>query len=105
MFSCSTTFVFCFVTFRCITVGASAMQIDPIDRDDYFAKNAEFSAWLRDSKGKFFNEMDSDETRALFGMLLALTGELTPLPCRFFYTAHLGLHMYINMSSQHLRVS
>lgn len=60
--------LFFLVTFRCITVGASAMQIDPIDRDDYFAKNAEFSTWLRDSKGKFFNEMDSDETRALFGM-------------------------------------
>ena len=44
------------------------LQIDNIDKDDYFAKNAEFTAWLREQRGKFFNEMDSIETRALFGV-------------------------------------
>ena len=43
------------------------MQIDNITKDDYFAKNAEFTAWLRDEKGKLFNDMDADETRAFFG--------------------------------------
>lgn len=46
------------------------MQIEQISADDYFAKNAEFTAWLRDERGKFFNEMDADETRALFGAKL-----------------------------------
>ncbi len=45
----------------------AALQVDNINKDDYFAKNAEFAAWLREEKGKFFNQMDSDETRALFG--------------------------------------
>lgn len=41
-------------------------QINTITKDDYFAKNAEFTAWLRDEKGKLFNDMDADATRALF---------------------------------------
>ena len=45
-----------------------ATQIENIDKDDYFAKNAEFTAWLREQRSKYFNEMDSDETRALFGV-------------------------------------
>ncbi len=45
-----------------------ALQIDTIDKDDYFAKNAEFTAWLREQRSKYFNEMDSHETRALFGV-------------------------------------
>lgn len=28
--------------------------IEPISKDDYFTKNAEFAAWLKDSKGVFF---------------------------------------------------
>ncbi|DBB00835.1 TPA: hypothetical protein ACH3X1_000762 [Trebouxia sp. C0004] len=44
----------------------SNTQIENIDKDDYFAKNAEFTAWLREQRSKYFNEMDSDETRALF---------------------------------------
>ncbi|DBB00478.1 hypothetical protein WJX82_000952 [Trebouxia sp. C0006] len=44
----------------------SNTQIDTIDKDDYFAKNAEFTAWLREQRSKYFNEMDSHETRALF---------------------------------------
>ena len=28
--------------------------LQPISSDDYFTKNAEFAAWLRDSRGKFF---------------------------------------------------
>lgn len=49
------------------------LQIDSIDKDDYFIKNAEFTTWLREHKSKFFNEMDSDETRALFGKILHTT--------------------------------
>lgn len=49
------------------------MQIQSIDKDDYFLKNAEFTTWLREHRSKFFNEMDSDETRALFGKIV-LTG-------------------------------
>ncbi len=45
-----------------------ATQIENIDKDDYFAKNAEFTAWLREQRSKYFNEMDSEETRALFGV-------------------------------------
>lgn len=44
------------------------MQISNIDKDDYFVKNAEFTAWLRDQRGTFFNELDSDQARSLFGM-------------------------------------
>jgi hypothetical protein len=29
-------------------------DVDPISKDDYFLKNAEFAAWLRESRGKFF---------------------------------------------------
>ena len=43
------------------------MQIDHINKDDYFVKNAEFTTWLREHRSKFFNELDSNETRALFG--------------------------------------
>lgn len=50
------------------TLCVFAMQIEIIDKDDYFAKNTEFTAWLREQKSKYFNEMDSDETRALFGV-------------------------------------
>ncbi len=28
--------------------------IQPISKDDYFTKNAEFAAWLKDTKGVFF---------------------------------------------------
>lgn len=47
--------------------GCFTLQISTIDKDDYFVKNAEFTAWLRDKQGKFFNELDSDQSRALFG--------------------------------------
>ena len=47
--------------------GCFVLQITTIDKDDYFVKNAEFTAWLRDKKGKFFNELDSVQSRALFG--------------------------------------
>ena len=43
------------------------MQISNIDKDDYFVKNAEFTAWLRDQRGIFFNELESDQARSLFG--------------------------------------
>ena len=46
------------------------LQIESINKDDYFVKNAEFTTWLREHKSKFFNEMDSDETRALFGKIV-----------------------------------
>ncbi|KAL3162158.1 hypothetical protein ABBQ32_009866 [Trebouxia sp. C0010 RCD-2024] len=45
----------------------SSTQITNIGKDDYFVKNAEFTTWLTEHRSKFFNELDSDETRALFG--------------------------------------
>ncbi|KAK9830029.1 hypothetical protein WJX72_009298 [[Myrmecia] bisecta] len=41
-------------------------SIATINEDDYFAKNPEFSTWLRDERGQFFNELSADETHALF---------------------------------------
>lgn len=50
----------------------AALQITSIGKDDYFAKNTEFTTWLREHRNKFFNELDSDETRALFGKILCI---------------------------------
>jgi hypothetical protein len=38
-----------------------------ITKDDYFAKSAEFTAWLSEVRGQLFNTLTSEETHALFG--------------------------------------
>ncbi|KAK2078562.1 hypothetical protein QBZ16_003402 [Prototheca wickerhamii] len=35
--------------------------------DDYFARNAEFSKWLKEERGEYFNDLGGDEARARFG--------------------------------------
>lgn len=30
--------------------------VEPISKDDYFLKNGEFAAWLREARGKFFRQ-------------------------------------------------
>ncbi|KAL4419943.1 hypothetical protein ABPG75_007041 [Micractinium tetrahymenae] len=45
--------------------------IQPISKDDYFTKNAEFAAWLKDSKGVFFSEQSTEQNRAAFDEFVA----------------------------------
>lgn len=42
------------------------MQIDKISSDSYFVRNPEFTAWLRDERGKYFNDLPTIEARELF---------------------------------------
>ena len=42
------------------------MQIENISSESYFMRNPEFTAWLRDEKGKFFNDLPSVEAREMF---------------------------------------
>ncbi|KAG0167190.1 hypothetical protein DFQ28_005687 [Apophysomyces sp. BC1034] len=41
-------------------------QIQPISDDDYFEKATEFRLWLKDAKHKYFNELDSNDSRRYF---------------------------------------
>ncbi len=45
-------------------------QVTPISEDDYFAKNPEFSAWLRDVKHIHFNELAAEAAREHFKVCL-----------------------------------
>lgn len=42
------------------------LQVTPISEDDYFAKNPEFSAWLRDLQHIHFNELTAEASRDKF---------------------------------------
>lgn len=42
-------------------------DIKPISRDEYFQRNPEFSLWLREARGRFFSQLDSEQSHALFG--------------------------------------
>ncbi|KAL4068903.1 hypothetical protein V8B97DRAFT_768625 [Scleroderma yunnanense] len=37
-----------------------------ISESDYFLKNTEFTIWLKDEKGKYFNELSGDRARSYF---------------------------------------
>ncbi|KAL6629103.1 hypothetical protein ACP70R_028868 [Stipagrostis hirtigluma subsp. patula] len=37
-----------------------------ISKDDYFSKNNEFAAWLKEEKGKYFSDLSSKSARELF---------------------------------------
>ncbi|XP_058097115.1 style cell-cycle inhibitor 1-A [Magnolia sinica] len=37
-----------------------------LSNDDYFAKNNEFSTWLKEEKGLFFSDLSSEDARKLF---------------------------------------
>ncbi|KAI6120962.1 hypothetical protein EDD16DRAFT_1573863 [Pisolithus croceorrhizus] len=40
--------------------------VSPISESDYFLKNSEFGIWLRDEKGKYFNELSGERARSYF---------------------------------------
>ncbi|KAL0084330.1 hypothetical protein J3Q64DRAFT_1129543 [Phycomyces blakesleeanus] len=41
-------------------------QIKPITEEDYFEKATEFRLWLKEEKRKYFNELDSSDSRYYF---------------------------------------
>lgn len=47
------------------------MKAVQISEDDYFSRNPEFSAWLSAEKGKFFNQLTAEESRALFAKFVS----------------------------------
>ncbi|EGN93703.1 hypothetical protein SERLA73DRAFT_189439 [Serpula lacrymans var. lacrymans S7.3] len=40
--------------------------VDPISEKDYFLKSDEFRVWLKDEKGKYFDELSGDRARSYF---------------------------------------
>jgi len=40
--------------------------VDEITESEYFLKSAEFRVWLKDEKGKYFDELSSDKARSYF---------------------------------------
>lgn len=42
------------------------LQVNEISEEDYFARNAEFSTWLKEKRQLFFNDLSAEETRRLF---------------------------------------
>jgi len=58
--------------------------IESITADDYFVKNPEFSVWLTFAHGKYFNDLESSETRALFAGEFVPAWNARKLPKRFY---------------------
>ncbi|KDQ15635.1 hypothetical protein BOTBODRAFT_54529 [Botryobasidium botryosum FD-172 SS1] len=44
----------------------ASLGVDEIDEKDYFQKNAEFRRWLKDEKGKYFDEITGEKARSYF---------------------------------------
>lgn len=42
------------------------MEFLQLSKDDYFAKNNEFAAWLKEEKNVFFSDLLSESARELF---------------------------------------
>jgi hypothetical protein len=68
---CSTTmsvarFTAVFGSFRPDRSHVLDVQVTPISDEDYFAKNAEFSLWLRDLQHIHFNELTAEASREQF---------------------------------------
>ncbi|EIW87332.1 hypothetical protein CONPUDRAFT_134541 [Coniophora puteana RWD-64-598 SS2] len=40
--------------------------VDPISESDYFLKNTEFRAWLKDEKDRYFDELSGEKARSYF---------------------------------------
>ena len=59
------------------------LQVEPITEDDYFAKNPEFSTWLRERKKKYFNELTSESARELFSGFIQLWND-RKLPAKYY---------------------
>ncbi|KAF9236831.1 hypothetical protein BU15DRAFT_76557 [Melanogaster broomeanus] len=53
--------------------------VSQISESDYFLKNTEFSAWLKDEKGKYFNELSGERARSYFRKFIKAwnTGKLS----------------------------
>ena len=45
---------------------APAKVDNPISEDDYFARTAEFQMWLKEARGAYLDELQSEEARKLF---------------------------------------
>ncbi|KAK1315013.1 hypothetical protein QJS10_CPA06g00186 [Acorus calamus] len=41
-------------------------SFEELSKDDYYSKNNEFSAWLKEEKGIFFSDLSSEDARKLF---------------------------------------
>ncbi|KAF9469511.1 hypothetical protein BDZ94DRAFT_1242569 [Collybia nuda] len=41
-------------------------DVSPISESDYFQKSSEFRIWLKDEKGKYFDELSGDRARSYF---------------------------------------
>ena len=41
-------------------------DIDPISEDDYFKRSAEFRDWLREDRGRYFEDLTSEDARKQF---------------------------------------
>lgn len=41
-------------------------NVAQISADDYFAKNAEFSTWLLETKQRYFSDLSTEESHSLF---------------------------------------
>lgn len=47
------------------------LKIQELTDEDYFAKNNEFSTWLKEEKHKFFADLSSEAARSLFSEFVA----------------------------------
>lgn len=47
-------------------VFSSVNQFEEISESDYYSKNNEFSAWLKEQKGVFFSDLSSEEAHKMF---------------------------------------
>lgn len=58
-------------------------KADVISNEDYFAKNPEFSAWLSDTQGIQFNDLEAADAHARFGTFVAAWNEAA-VPLRLY---------------------
>lgn len=47
------------------------VEVEPITEDDYYLKNHEFAAWLKQARGTFFTDLLAEDTRRLFKEFVA----------------------------------
>eukprot|EP00891_Asterochloris_glomerata_P003603 jgi/Astpho2/3603/Aster-x1157 len=61
----------------------ASSQIQELSSADYYQRNPEFSTWLREERGRFFNELSAEGSRALFDEF-ALVWNQRKLPARYY---------------------
>ncbi len=59
-------------------VRRAPLQVTPISEEDYFAKNPEFSSWLRDCQRVHFNELAAEDARERFKVPVARDACVAP---------------------------